>query len=394
MNKKKFFNKLNFMLILLGLFLYVSSSISYESKSLYLSKSNNILPLTTSKNANNEKKLINKYKETEKTSIKPTFSKTNEDLKIYAGGNPVGVKISTEGVIVVGYSNITINDKILESPGKLGGIELGDTIIKIDNFKIQDSKDLSNKLKKINKQEVNIEINRKGEIVNKKIKTIKVAEDESIKIGLWVRDSTAGVGTMTFYDVKNNKYGALGHPITDNDTNVLLNVKDGKLIKSSIISVKKGEKGAPGELKGIFISEENPLGNVKNNTQCGIFGEIDGNKNYFRNQNYLKVGFRDEVKEGKAQIITTIDEEGPKAYDIEIIKLLPQDIPGPKSMVIKVTDEELLKKTGGIVQGMSGSPIIQDKKIIGAVTHVLVNKPDVGYGIYIEWMLKDAGIIN
>ena len=144
----------------------------------------------------------------------------------------------------------------------------------------------------------------------------------------------------------------------------------------------------------MFVNEKDSLGKIEKNTETGIFGE--GNEKLINTvfNKPLKVAFRNEIKEGPAKIITTIDEAGAKLYDIEIIKLLPQDKPGPKSMVIKVTDEELLEKTGGIVQGMSGSPIIQDDMLIGAVTHVLINKPDVGYGIYIEWMLKDAGIIN
>lgn len=166
------------------------------------------------------------------------------------------------------------------------------------------------------------------------------------------------------------------------------------LINSSIISVKKGEKGNPGELKGIFINEDVPLAKVTKNTECGIFGVSDEKLMDGRVSKPLKVANQNEIKEGKAQIITTIDENGPKYYDIEIVKLLPQDAPSSKSMIIKVTDSELLKKTGGIVQGMSGSPIIQNNKIVGAVTHVLINKPDTGYGIYIHWMIKDGNILS
>ena len=182
--------------------------------------------------------------------------------------------------------------------------------------------------------------------------------------------------------------------LTDGDTNKPFTIKEGNLLNSSVISIKKGEKGAPGELKGLFVNERENIGTIEKNTESGIFGV--GSDNLI-NEVYntpIKIGFRSEIKEGPASIITTIDENGPKAYAIEILKLLPQEEPGAKSMVIKVVDEELLEKTGGIVQGMSGSPIIQDNKLIGAVTHVLINKPDVGYGIYIEWMLKDAGIIE
>ncbi|MEL7597547.1 MAG: SpoIVB peptidase S55 domain-containing protein, partial [Clostridiaceae bacterium] len=162
---------------------------------------------------------------------------------------------------------------------------------------------------------------------------------------------------------------------------------------SSIISLRKGQKGNPGELRGIFVNEETDLGKVNKNTICGIYGCGNDKLIGKKYNNPMKIALRNEIKEGSAKILTTIEGTEPKLYDIEIEKLLTQDEPGPKSMIIKVTDPILLNKTGGIVQGMSGSPIIQDNKIVGAVTHVLINRPDVGYGIYIEWMLKDADIL-
>lgn len=317
----------------------------------------------------------------------------NEAIKVYAGGIPVGVKISTNGVLVVGYSDITENDKNIESPAKKSGIELGDVILEVNSQKIESSKDLSRKINKLNKDEVEILINRNGTELKKVVSLFK-SESGIYKLGLWIRDSTAGVGTLTFYHKDSNTYGALGHPIADNETEKILSVKDGELIESSIISVKKGQRGTPGELKGVFVNADIPFGNVVANTECGIFGNINDNSNIINFNNLYEVGYKDEIKLGKAEIISTIDENGPKFYDVEIIKLINQTSPASKSMVIKVTDPELLEKTGGIVQGMSGSPIIQNNKIIGAITHVLVNKPDTGYGIYIEWMLEDANIIK
>ncbi|GKU30122.1 SpoIVB peptidase [Clostridium folliculivorans] len=325
--------------------------------------------------------------------MKSVFSQKTENLEVYPGGSCVGVKIQTKGVLVVGFSDVETNEGKAESPSRKAGIELGDVVLKINNEEIENSKDLIRKLNNMTTSNVTVTLNRNNQLVDKTINGIKAATDEKYKIGLWVRDSTAGVGTLTFYDAKTQKFGALGHPITDNDTNTILSIKDGSLVNTSIISVRKGQKGTPGELKGVFVEEDNPLGSIVNNTVCGIFGTADKTLGT-RSSKPLKVGFRDEIKEGKAKIITTIDESGPQMYDIEIVKLLSQDKPGPKSMIIKVTDPKLLEKTGGIVQGMSGSPIIQNNKIVGAVTHVLINKPDVGYGIYIEWMLKDAGIIQ
>ncbi|MDU5721045.1 MAG: SpoIVB peptidase [Clostridium butyricum] len=316
-----------------------------------------------------------------------------KDLELYPGGVPIGVRVSSEGVLVVGYSDIEINNEKEESPGKVGGLEIGDVILKINGIEMHNSRDLVKAIKQSEKDSIKVDILRHGENITK-IVTLKKENNKDYKIGLWIRDSTAGVGTMTFYDDTSKKFGALGHPITDSDTNEPFLIKDGDVIESSIISIRKGEKGSPGELKGIFINESNPTGEIDKNTQSGIFGQLNSNILQKSDIKRLKVGFRDEIVPGKAKIITTIDENGPQEYEIEIEKLLNQNIASSKSMVIKVTDPRLLEKTGGIVQGMSGSPIIQNNKIVGAVTHVLINKPDTGYGIYIEWMLQDAGIIK
>lgn len=318
-------------------------------------------------------------------------SKIN-DLELYPGGNTVGIKLSTKGVLVVGYSDVNCEKGQVESPAKRSGIQLGDVIVKINGEEIENSRDLSRKISECKDSRVTLQYLRNDVSQNKEINLEK--EGDNYRLGLWVRDSTAGIGTLTFYHKESKTFGALGHPITDGDTNEPFIIKDGNLLDSSVISIKRGEKGMPGELKGLFLNEKVGIATIKKNTESGIFGTANNNIASKISNKPLKIAFRNEIKEGKAQIITTVDESGPKLYDIEIIKLLPQDEPGPKSMLIKVTDEELLEKTGGIVQGMSGSPIIQDNKIIGAVTHVLINKPDVGYGIYIEWMLKDAGIIN
>jgi stage IV sporulation protein B len=316
------------------------------------------------------------------------------EIMLYPGGQPVGVKISTKGVLVVALSDIETKNGKVASPGATAGIQIGDSIIKINEKEITASEQVASIVSSSEGNDLSITLERKGSIIKKKIKPVKSDNDNSYKIGLWVRDSTAGVGTLTFYDAKSQKFAALGHPITDIDTGTILTVGSGQIISSSIVSVRKGLRGSPGELKGIFVDEESSLGNVHKNTECGIFGSADKRLINEKYNKPMKIALRKEIKEGPAKIITTVQGEEPKAYSIEIQKLLEQDSPGPKSMIIKVTDPELLEKTGGIVQGMSGSPIIQNDKIIGAVTHVLINKPDVGYGIYIEWMLKDADILT
>jgi stage IV sporulation protein B len=316
------------------------------------------------------------------------------EISVYPGGQPIGVKLNTKGVLVVALSDIETEKGKSNSPAALAGVQIGDNIIKINSIPINSAEQVSRLVNESDGNELNIIIDRKGNELMKKIKPIKSIKDDKFKIGLWVRDSTAGVGTLTFYDNVSKKFGALGHPITDSDTGTTLNISYGEIVSSSIVSVRKGTRGNPGELKGIFVNEDVTIGNISKNTDCGIFGSSNKDLINKKFNKPIKIGLRNEIKEGPAKIITTIDGEEPRAYDIKIEKLLEQDIPGPKSMLIRVVDPELLQKTGGIVQGMSGSPIIQDNKLVGAVTHVLINKPDTGYGIYIEWMLKDSDILT
>ena len=316
------------------------------------------------------------------------------EISVYPGGQPVGIKLSTKGVLVVGLSDISTEAGNTVSPAAEAGIQVGDSILKIDGKEIKSSTDMSEQILKSTGKKMNFTISRKSAIMDIQVKPLKAKEDNSYKVGLWIRDSTAGVGTLTFYDDNTKKFAALGHPITDVDTGTILSIDRGDIVNSNIISIRKGVKGNPGELKGIFMDEDNVLGNISSNTSCGIFGlghDSLINKKYNKP---MKIALRNEIKEGPAKIITTIDGTESKEYDIVIQKLLPQETPGPKSMIIRITDKELLEKTGGIVQGMSGSPIIQNDKLVGAVTHVLINKPDTGYGIYIEWMIRDAGILN
>lgn len=327
--------------------------------------------------------------------VKSIFVKAlSKQVYVYPGGTPIGVKLNTKGVLIVALSDIESDGKKYSSPAAAADIQIGDSIIKINNVPINDSDDTTKEINKCNGEEITILIDRKGKLMEKKLLPVKSNNDNKYKIGLWVRDSTAGVGTLTFYDENTMNFAALGHPITDVDTGTILNINSGEIVSSSIISVKKGLRGSPGELKGIFVDENMVLGQIYKNTECGIFGKTNISLVNTKYTKPIPIALRNEIKEGPAKIITTIDGEEPREYSIMIDKLLSQDSPGPKSMVIRVTDPALLEKTGGIVQGMSGSPIIQNGKLVGAVTHVLINKPDVGYGIYIEWMLKDAEVLS
>ena len=232
-----------------------------------------------------------------------------------------------------------------------------------------------------------MEILRAGQ---KLIVDVSAPVDESDgkrRLGVWVRDSTAGVGTLTYIDPKNGAYGALGHAIVDGDTGRILDAREGAILRASVVGVTRGQNGRAGELKGSFLKEGTQIGSLLENGEYGIYGVmVEGRGDALYPQG-LPVGTRDTVHVGAASILATVDSEGPKEYGIEIVRCFSQTEPSQKGMILRVTDERLLQKTGGIVQGMSGSPILQDGRIIGAVTHVYLNDAAQGYGMYIEWML-------
>ncbi len=322
---------------------------------------------------------------------KSNYAKAS-DIMVYPGGKPLGIKIHTKGALVIALSDIEVEENKVQSPAAASGIAIGDCILKINEELVESAEDIATIVNRSKGENVKVTLDRKGSEMNFIVSPKVSKKDGNYKIGLWVRDSVAGVGTLTFYHKESGKFGALGHPITDIDTNTIMSVGKGEIVISNIVSVRKGTKGSPGELRGIFTDDNNVLGKINFNTPAGVFG--DGNDNLIsKNFNKpMKIGFRDDIKLGKAQILTTIDGGEPQLYDIVIEKLLKQTEPDSKSMVIRVTDPICLEKTGGIIQGMSGSPIIQDNKIVGAVTHVLVNKPDTGYGIYIDWMINQIKI--
>jgi stage IV sporulation protein B len=313
------------------------------------------------------------------------------EVKLIPGGQPIGVKLYTEGVLVVGFADVDTASGKRQSPASLSGLEVGDTIIEVNGVKIKSNKDVSEIINKNGAKAINVKLIRKGDYKNVKIKPMVTKNRNEYKIGLWIRDYTAGVGTLTFYDPASGKFGALGHPINDVDTGMLLSVRDGNIYDAKILSVEQGVKGKPGELRGMF-SEEDVIGRLDKNTNSGIFGTMNNIQTRNIYNKPIPIARQNDIKEGPAVTLTSIEGCEVKAYDVYIEKLTVQGKPGSKSMIIRVTDKELLEKTGGIVQGMSGSPIIQNGKLIGAVTYVFVNRPDMGYGIYIEWMLDEAGV--
>lgn len=315
------------------------------------------------------------------------------DFKIIPGGQSIGVKLNTLGVLVVGYHLIE-TDQGTKSPGEEAGIEVGDIIMEINDQPIQKMSDVASYVEKAgeNGKPLSLVVKRDDKQFETELTPLKAKNETNYRMGLYIRDSAAGIGTMTFYHSESRKYGALGHVISDMDTKKPIVVHDGQIIRSTVTSIEKGANGSPGEKLARFSNEKDIIGNITRNSPFGIFGELSKEiKNGIMDQP-LPIALSNEVKEGPAKILTVVDGDKVQEFDVEVVSSVPQKFPATKGLVIKITDPELLNKTGGIVQGMSGSPIIQDGKVIGAVTHVFVNDPTSGYGVHIEWMLNEAGI--
>ncbi|KUP29993.1 SpoIVB peptidase [Bacillus halotolerans] len=325
--------------------------------------------------------------------IKKTKVQVLPDLKVIPGGQSIGVKLHSVGVLVVGFHQINTSEG-KKSPGESAGITAGDIIIEMNGQKIEKMNDVAPFIQKAGNtgESLDLLIKRDKQKIKTKLIPQKDETEGKYRIGLYIRDSAAGIGTMTFYEPKTKKYGALGHVISDMDTKKPIVVEDGEIVKSTVTSIEKGTGGNPGEKLARFSSERKTIGDINRNSPFGIFGTLHQPIKNKISDKALPVAFSNEVKKGPAEILTVIDDDKVEKFDIEIVSTTPQKFPATKGMVLKITDPRLLKETGGIVQGMSGSPIIQNGKVVGAVTHVFVNDPTSGYGVHIEWMLSEAGI--
>ena len=301
-------------------------------------------------------------------------------------GNIAGVKLYTNGVLVVGMSEIEGRDNKKYKPYENSGIKEGDTIIKIDEHEIESTNDLVQTINMSNGKEVKVKYLHDEETRECSMTPIETSSEE-YKLGLWVRDSAAGVGTVTFYEPSTRIFGALGHGITDIDTNELINISSGEFITTRILNITKGESGLPGKIQGTIENQKN-IGFISKNSKFGIYGKVDNLASLnLDTSKEMEVALRDEINNGKATILCSLDNDKPKEYEIEIKKIYKENNYDNKSLKIKVTDDRLIEKTGGIIQGMSGAPIIQNGKFIGAVTHVLVNEPQEGYAVFGDMML-------
>lgn len=311
------------------------------------------------------------------------------EKRLIPGGQALGVAMRTEGVLIVGVSDVEAG----VSPARSAGLQAGDVIRSVDGSPVTTAESLTALMNQSGGKTVHIAYIRQGENRTALLTPHRDASTGAIRLGAWVRDSTAGVGTLSFYDPDTGRYAALGHAITDGDTGSVLSVSEGQVLRADIVAVQKGQRGTPGELKGSFLREGEVLGDIRRNTILGIYGALNKPAENPLYPAGLPIGLRSGVHTGAATILSSVDGTGVHEYAIEITRVNQQSAPAPKSMVIRVTDERLLSVTGGIVQGMSGSPIIQDGRLVGAVTHVFVADPQQGYGLYIDWMLQEAGAI-
>jgi stage IV sporulation protein B len=366
----------------------VSVSLNHNNSSVSLRDKKNTINISGSEQGNNEMLL-----ELAGFPIKKVDVNVLKDFKVIPGGQSIGVKLNSVGVLVVGHHQVNTNEG-KKSPGEIAGIKVGDIITKINGQRIEKMSDVAPFVKDSGEKgkPLQVVISRESGEYTTNLQPLKDENEESYKLGLYIRDSAAGIGTMTFYEPKSMKYGALGHVISDMDTKKPIVVADGQIVRSTVTSIEKGSNGDPGEKLARFSSDREVIGNIKRNSPFGIFGELNKDISNGISDKALPISLSHQVKEGPAQILTVVDNDKVELFDIEIVSTIPQKFPATKGMVLKVTDKKLLEKTGGIVQGMSGSPIIQDGQLIGAVTHVFVNDPTSGYGVHIEWMLNEAGI--
>lgn len=297
-------------------------------------------------------------------------------------GTPFGIKMFTNGVVVVGVADIKTSSGTI-NPAAVAGLKVGDIITEVDGKKVNTNAEIIDMVTDSEGRSLTFTVSRDGQVFTAAVQPVKSEIDSQYKAGVWVRDSTAGIGTLTFYNPVTKSFAGLGHGVCDTDTNELMPLLNGDIVPVTISGITKGEKGSPGELRGYF-STDTAMGTLEANVPAGVYGTL----NNAPKGEAMEVAMKQDIKAGPVKILSTIDGGRPQYFTAEIEKIDYRENVQSKNMVLHITDEKLLNATGGIVQGMSGSPIIQNDKIIGAVTHVFVNDPTRGYGIFAENMLS------
>ena len=319
--------------------------------------------------------------------VKTVHVNVVEEQDVALCGTPFGIKMFTNGVMIVGVAEIQGENETV-NPGTIAGLQAGDIITSLNGHPVNRNEEIAQTIEKSAGQPVKIAFLREQESMETTLVPVRSKVDGTYKAGLWVRDSTAGIGTLTFYDPTTQEFAGLGHGICDTDTTELMPLRNGEIVPVTINGVVKGQKGAPGELRGYFNTDI-PMGTLHANLDQGVYGQLKDNavEEQKLTGEIVQVAMKQEVQTGPVQILTTVDGGEPQYYDAVIEKISYHDTESSKNMVLRITDSDLLNATGGIVQGMSGSPIVQDGKLVGAVTHVFVNDPTRGYGIFAETML-------
>lgn len=315
--------------------------------------------------------------------VKTTSIIQSKPKKVSVSGESFGIKLYTDGVIIVGIRDVE-TDKGKCNPAKEAGLEKGDIIIEINGKKVYSADSVTDILNDNNGNDYKITVKRNGNYKEFLLKPAYSSSQGCYKVGLWVRDSTAGVGTITYYDKSNNTVSALGHPITDVDTNEIMPILDGEAVRATVTKIYKSKAGEAGSLCCEFTNDI--IGTLKKNCQSGIYGKYTCT---LKNTYEYEVASPNEIVRGPVQILCTIDSGKAKFYNAQISRISYRENKKGKNMVVKITDERLLEKTGGIVQGMSGSPIIQNGKLVGALTHVIVDSPEKGYAIFAQDMVDE-----
>ena len=413
MKKFNFIKKTLIISLLLVIYVYViaiqaipDSIVIFEGENIGLKTMLGLTANLTEQNkvietlSNNQTNTINETgKATVKLSLFEKVFVKNVDVDVLPKttvipvGSVAGIKLYTNGVLVVGMSEIEGMDNKKYKPYENTGIEEGDTIVSINDKEIISTEDLVNKVNKSKGEKIKINFRHDENVKECSIEPVQTSTNE-YKLGLWVRDSEAGVGTVSFYEPSTKSFGALGHGITDMDTEQLINISSGEFITTKILNVVKGESGNPGRIQGTIDNQKN-IGIISKNTKFGVYGKVDNLSSLkIDTSKEMEVALRDEIKTGKATIMCSVENDKIEEYEIEIEKIYKENNYDNKSMLIKITDKRLLDKTGGIIQGMSGSPIIQNGKFVGAVTHVLVNNPTEGYGVFGDIMIKEMKKVN
>ncbi len=304
-----------------------------------------------------------------------------ETKKVILSGDPFGIKFLTDGVTVISLSNLQTKDGEL-CPAKKAGLSVGDCLVSINGKTVATNENIREAVENSGGKALTVVYKRGGDTFETEL-TPLLCSDGMLRVGMWIKDSAAGIGTMTFIDPETMSFGGLGHPICDTSSGNILSVGKGEITSAQIFDVSKGVSGIPGELKGSLKGGD--TGDLLKNTETGVFGKIYS----LPKGEEIEIGYKQSISPGKAEIITTLPS-GKGRFEVEIEKISLNSSQLTKNMVIKITDPDLLSETGGIVQGMSGSPIIQNGKLVGAVTHVLVDDPTKGYAIFAENMLETA----